>query len=355
MVLMKRFVPAVTVSCALALALGLLSACGDAKTSDHRPTIGFLSQNTGRDFSKEMSEGFRAGAQTSGGVEALVTGPPTHDGLAQVELFKELTPKAKDGIAVSAAAPELLARPMAEVVDSGTPVIAVAGGQIAPGAGVKLLIENDNYELGQLLADEVIGRLPPNGTGKVILGSNSPAQPALDQRATGMRDRFTQRLPSMRVMGPFDTQRDAPANQVAWQRLVVANPDAVAFLGTGDVDAVNLAAVHATGGTWLAGGFSLDPQALRGVKDGHLVATVSGEHYLKGAVAGWLLAEHAKDARQLPEGWFVTRGLVVTSSNVDAITGRQSSEANKLGWFKPQIDTLTANLDQSLRPLDQVR
>lgn len=355
MALLSRFVPVVTASCGLVLALSV-SGCSDVKTSGDRPTIGFVSQNTGRDFSKEMSEGFRAGAEIAGGVEAVATGPVTHDGLKQVELFRELATRTKGGIGVSAAAPELFAGPMAEAVASGIPVIAVAGGQIAPGAGVKLLIENDNYEMGQLLADEAIKRLPPNITGKVILGSNSPAQPALDQRAQGMRDRFAQRLPNVRLMGPLDTQRDAPANLAAWQLLVAANTDAVAFLGTGDIDAVNLATIRAsTQGTWLAAGFSLDPRALQGVKDGYLFASVSGEHFLKGAVGGWFLAEQAKDVRPLPEGWFVTPGLVVTSANVDEIMRRQVSEATKLAWFRPQIDALTAHPDRYLRPLDQVR
>jgi ribose transport system substrate-binding protein len=338
----------------LVLALAL-SACSDEKKSSDRPTIGFLSQNTSRDFSNEMSDGFSAGAQIAGGVEAVVTGPPTHDGLKQVELFRELTTRAKGGIGVSAVAPELLAGPMAEVTESGIPLIAVAGGQIAPGTGVKLLLENDNYELGQLLADEAIKRLPPNSTGKVVLGSNSPAQPALDQRAQGMRDRLAAKMPSLRVIGPLDTQRDAPPNLAAWQTLVAANPDAVAFLGTGDIDAVNLASVHAsTGGTWLAGAFSLDPRALRGVKDGHLFASISAEHFVKGAVAGWLLAQNAKGAGRLPEGWLVTPGLVVSSSNVDEITQRQATK-DKLTWFRPQVDAVITDIGKHLRPLDQVR
>lgn len=346
---LSRSVP-VALSCLLAL-----SGCAEEKTSGDRPVIGFVSQNTSRDFSNEMSQGFTAGAGIAGGVEAVVTGPPTHDGLKQVELFRDLITRAKGGIGVSAVAPELLAGPTAEVVESGIPVIAVAGGQIAPGAGIKLLVENDNYELGRLLADEAIKRLPPDSTGKIVLGSNSPAMPALDQRAQGMRDRFTEKLPKARVTGPLDTQRDAPANLAAWKTVVEANPDALAFLGTGDVDAINLAAIRAsTKGTWLAGSFSLDPKALQGVKDGQLFALVSAEHFLKGAVAGWLLAERAKGKAKLPEGWFVTPGLVVSSSNVDEIANRQSSD-NKATWFSQQVSSLTADVDAHLKPLDQVR
>ncbi|WP_112267424.1 sugar ABC transporter substrate-binding protein [Lentzea terrae] len=341
---------------ALLLATAGVSGCGVEKTSDDPPTIGFVSQNTSRDFSKEMSEGFRAGAAISGGVKTEVTGPDTHDGLKQAALLRDLAQKAKGGIGLSAVAPELVAEPMAQVTGQGIPMIAVAGGQIAPGSGVKLLIENDNYELGRMLADVTADKLPPDSTGKIVIGSNSPAMPALDQRALGLRARLVERLPKLQVIGPLDTGRDLTANLATWQRLADSNPDALALLGTGDVDAINLAAVHAaTNAKWLAGAFSLDPKALQGVKDGHLFASVSAEHFLKGAVAGWLLAEHAKNGRKLPEGWFVAPGLTVQASNVDEIIGRQSNEGTRLAAARPRIDALTADPAQHLRPLDQTR
>ncbi|ANZ41908.1 hypothetical protein BBK82_44230 [Lentzea guizhouensis] len=333
----------------------MVTGCTATQTSDDPPTIGFLAQNTSRDFSREMTDGFKAGAQMVG-VKAETTGPATHDGLKQVELLKDLATRAKGGIGVSAVAPELVAQPMARVVEQGIPVIAVAGGSIAPGAGVKLLIENDSWEMGQLLADAAADRLPVDATGTVVIGSNSPAMPALDQRSAGMRARLLERLPKLKVMGPLDTGRDASANLATWQRIVAANPDALAFLGAGDVDAVNLAAVHAAqGGKWLAGAFSIDPKALRGVKDGHLFASVSAEHFLKGAVAGRLLAEHAKNGRPLPEGWFVAPGLLVTPSNVDEFISRQATEQSRLDAARAQIDALTTQAERHIRPLDQAR
>ncbi|KOV85183.1 sugar ABC transporter substrate-binding protein [Nocardia sp. NRRL S-836] len=334
----------------------VVSGCTAAQTSDDPPTIGFLSQNTSRDFSREMTDGFNAGARMVGGVRTEATGPATHDGLRQVELLKDLATRAKGGIGVSAVAPELVAEPMARVVEQGVPVIAVAGGQIAPGAKVELLIENDSYEMGRLLADAAADRLPPDAAGTVVIGSNSPAMPALDQRSAGMRARLTERLPKLKVMGPLDTGRDAQANLATWQRVVDANPGALAFLGAGDVDAVNLAAVRAArGARWLAGAFSVDPKALRGVKEGHLFASVSAEHFVKGAVAGRLLAEHARHGRALPEGWFVAPGLLVTSANVDQIINRQSSEQSRLDAARPQVDALTAHPERHIRPLDQAR
>ncbi|MFD5827628.1 sugar ABC transporter substrate-binding protein [Lentzea sp. NPDC060358] len=333
-----------------------MSGCGDEQTSDDPPTIGFLAQNNSRDFSREMSDGFRAGAEIAGGVKVELTGPDTHDGLKQVELLHDLATRAKDGIGVSAVAPELVAEPMAQVVEQGIPVMAVAGGQVAPGSEVKFMIENDGFDLGRTLADVVADELPPGATGKIVIGSNSPAMPALDQRVLGMRTRLLERMPELRVIGPLDTGRDAVTNLATWQRIADANPDALALLGAGDVDAVNLAAVHAEKkGRWLAASFSIDPLALQGVKEGHLVATISAEHFLKGAVAGWMLAQHAKSGRKLPEGWFVAPGLVVRAANVDEITRRQASESTRLQALRSQIDALTADPLKYLRPLDQAR
>ncbi|OLB82510.1 MAG: hypothetical protein AUI14_00540 [Actinobacteria bacterium 13_2_20CM_2_71_6] len=137
---------------------------------------------------------------------------------------------------------------------------------------------------------------------------------------------------------------------------MAANPDALAFLGTGDTDAYNLAAVRTkTGGTWLAGAFDLDPRSLQAIKDGALFASVSPEHFLKGALAGWLEAEHGRAGTPLPEGWLYISGLVVTSANIDGIVARQQSDASKLAWFKPQIEKATSDPGMFLRPLDQAR
>ncbi|GDY30269.1 sugar ABC transporter substrate-binding protein [Gandjariella thermophila] len=348
--------PLLAVAWSIALVAGAgLTGCSGPATPAARPTIGLVVQNTEVGFAKQWSAGFRAGAQLAGGVDATVTGPPTDDGAMEVDLFRRLTGTAKAGVAVAPLTPELLAGSEADAVDSGIPVVAVSTPP-APGSGVKLLIGNDSYALGEQLADELIRRLPPNATGKVILGNVAPGLAGQDARARGMRDRLTQRMPNLRVMGPFDTQKARAANLSAWQLLVTANPDAVAFLGTGDLDAVNLASIRAsTGGTWLAAGYSVDPEALRAVKDGRLFAVVSPDHFLTAAIAGWLLAEHARTGRPLPEGWYAQPGLVVTSANVDEISWRESSDANRLAWFRPQLDRATAGLAAFLRPLDQVR
>jgi ribose transport system substrate-binding protein len=342
------------VAAGLVLALGT-TACYDTASSAQPPKIGFVVKRALGSFAQEMSAGFREGARLAGGVEVTVTGPPTQDGNKEIELFKELAGSTRGGVAIAASEPTLIAPTLADAVSSGLPVVGVDS-RPAPATGVKLHIGNDNYELGRHLADEVISRLPATSTSKIIIGNTAPGLPPLDQRAKGIRDQLAKKLPGVRVIGPFDTQRDPTANLDAWQRLVAANPDAVAFLGTGDSDGYNLADIRArTKGGWLAGGFGVDPKTLEAIKNGELFATVSPEHFLKGALAGWLLAEHATGRQPLPEGWIYTPGLTITSANLDKILSRQASQPARLAWFKPQIDEYIADPARFLRALEQAR
>jgi ribose transport system substrate-binding protein len=352
--LRPRSVPTTIVSFSVLL---VLAVCGSDTTelsvSRDRPKIGYAVTNTTANFSHQISTGFFAGAEIADGVDATVVGPHTTNARTQVDLFRELTTTAKDGVAVSASAQALFARPLADASAMGIPLIATASSP--PGAGVRLLVENDNYQLGRMLADETIKHLPPHSNGKIILGTHTPAHPSLDQRAMGMRDQIAAKLPNVRIMGPFETHQDQRANLATWQLLVAANPDAVAFLGTGDTDTISLAALRRTTDTWLAGGLSVDPHALEAVNDGRLFAVVSPEHFLKGLTTGWLLAQHAKGMRPLPEGWLVTPGLPINASNVDEIIQRQSSKAAEVAWTKPHLDRITSSPKQFLRPLASPR
>jgi ribose transport system substrate-binding protein len=178
----------------------------------------------------------------------------------------------------------------------------------------------------------------------------------MEQRVQGIRDGFAKTLPGVRVAGPFDTQTDASANLSAWRRLATATPGALALIGTGSTDGGSIAAVRADSkGKWLGAGFDLDIKALTGLKDGHLVAITSPEHYLTGAVAGALHARHAQNGAPLPEGWIQIPGLMITSANVSEIMTRQASDADKAAWFKPRLDKIIGDLTAYTKPLDQAR
>lgn len=309
--------------------------------------MGFAVINTEQAFAREMVDGFTAGVGQVDGVRPVVAGPATVDPAAQLMAFQQLTEQAPSGICVFATEPELFAGPLAQAHQRGIPVIAVDNVP-PPSSNVGLLVANDNYQLGRTLAAEVAAKLTAD-TGTIVIGTPWPGVPVLDQRANGIRDEIRARLPKVTVRGPFDTRRDPASNLAAWTSLVRANPKALAFLGTGEADGYNLAALRRkTHGTWAAGAFDVHPKSLQAVKAGDLVV-VSPEHFLKGAVAGRLQAQHATRNGSLPAGWLPIPGLVVNGANVDQIIARQVSAATKQQALAQQIDRLVT--EPPTRPL----
>jgi ribose transport system substrate-binding protein len=339
------------------VAFGVAGCGGDSPVESpagERPKVAIVLSSAQVSAGKELGGGFKTGAEV-GGADAVVSGPPLADPPKQAEIFKEMTNSARGGVAIQASNPELIAGELAAAAKAGFRVIAV---DIKPAAtsGLKTYVGNDNQLLGTMIADELIKRLPAGSTGTVLVGTTRPGLPVMEQRILGIRSEFAKRLPGVKVAGPFDTQTDAAANLAAWKRLAAATPGALAFIGVGSTDGGSIAAVRAeTKGAWLAAGFDLDAKALAGLKDGHLVAIASPEHYLTGAVAGWLQARHARDKSALPEGWIQTPNLVITSANMDEIIARQQSDADKAAWFKVNLEKITKDVAAYTKPLDTSR
>jgi ribose transport system substrate-binding protein len=289
------------------------------------------------------------------GATAVVTGPDVSNGTVAVQMFDALTRSSPGGISVFTLSPELFVDPVADAVQAGIPVIAVDS-PLQASSGVALFIGNDNYELGQLLARQVVAEMNPRPTtGTVVLGTTVPGVPVLDQRATGMRAEFEQLLPGVTVLGPFDTKIEVDLNLAAWRVLVQGHPEAVAFVGTGDADSYHLGQLHHDdAASWIGGGFDLDPRSMEAVRDGDVVL-VSPEHFLKGVIAGRLQAEHVGDSEGLPEGWIYLPGLAVNRSNIDDVFARQSSAESKRQWFQAQAEEILNDLPAHTRPLGDVR
>jgi ribose transport system substrate-binding protein len=339
---------------ALALATATaLAACAAPDTDASPPSIAMVVANVNLNFSQEMAAGFEASAGEVDGVRIEIVGPDIVDGPREVQMFRELVGRRVDGISVLTLSPDLFAGSLAQAADEGIPVIAVDNPTPA-GSRVELFVGNDNAELGRLLADRVIEQLPADASGSVVIGTSSPGAPVLDRRADGIRQEFADRRPGIRVIGPFDTKQEVSANLSAWQTLVAARPDALAFLGTGDADGWNLSAIREqTGGRWLAGAFDLDPRALAAVRSRDLVL-VSPEHYLKGALAGRLQANAATGAGELPTGWLYVPGLAVTPDNVEEVIARQASPETRRAALLDDADRILGDIDAHLRPLAEV-
>ena len=336
---------------AIVAVLMVVAGCGSSAGGGDGAKLGFAVATTSEDFAQQMADGGKFAASKFDGVRLQISGPPGVDGPAEVKLLQDLGRTATDGIAVENLAPDLFVRPMADIARKDIPLVAVDTVPL-DGSDVHTYVGNDNVGIGRMLAEEAIRLLGPNASGTVVVGTTVPGVPVLDQRAKGIKDAFAAKLPNVKVLGPFETKIEPTQNFGIWNGLVKANPHALAFLGTGDQDSYNLAKIKQENhGTYLTAGFDLNAATLRAVKDGTNFATLSPEHFMKGAIAIRLLAEAATQGRALPEGWIDSGALLVTKDNVDEVISRQTSDDAKDAWFGPKLDDFFQDLKSHTRPL----
>lgn len=349
----------------VAAALGVLvllgaSGCGESEGagggSDGELDMGIAVANISLNFAHEMVLGAESAAEHDGNIDFKAVGPPNTDGPAEVQLFQNLTTRAKDGIVLENLDPPIFTRPAARAVDQGIPIVALDTSP-TDGSKVDFYVGNDNYALGELMAEEALKRLGDDPKGEIVIGVPNPGTPVLDNRAAGIKDTFTKAAPNVKVLGPFQTYSDPGQNYSSWSAQVNAHPDALAFLGVGDADSYNLAKIKKSkNGKWLTAGFDVDPKTLDAVEDGSNFAAIDPQHFLKGYLSTAILIESVreKDGR-LPEGWFLSPGGVVDASNIDEIIARQKTPEAAYDWYKPTIDKLLGDQQGQLHPLKDAR
>ena len=329
-----------------ALALGGAGCSGaDEPTggSGRNPTVAFVVPVTELSFAKEMTAGFIYGVRTTGGVESMVTGTPRMDKAGEAKIFEQVVKsgQADAGISLFMHAADIFAPLVTEAHKKKIPMIAVDNPMDATGE-IKLFVGNDNYVLGQMLADEAIEKLPPGASGDIVIGDVAARRAGPRTARQGHARRVCQAVAHGQRRGTV-RQQAGPAGQ----------PEHLADAGGGepgrarvsrywrDADAYNLADIRkATKGKWLAGAYDLDARSLAAVKRRGDLLLVSPEHFIKGAVAGRIQAQHAKDGKVLPTGWIYTPGLVVSPTNIDDILKRQQSDAAKEIWFKDLVESI---------------
>src|SRR5579859_119426 len=351
----------------LTLTLLLLAACGGssapasnaatAATGSKNPAdihVAFVAPTSSLNFASEMMAGAQYAANQYH-IPAQIIAPPNVDNAGEVKLFQDATRTAKDGIAVMTLAPPLFVRPEADAISSGIPVIAVDAAE-PPAANITTYVGNDNLTAGAELADEAIKRLPAGAKGSVVLGIDVLGLPPLVFRIQGMQQEFKRLRPDLTVLGPFNTYQEPQQNYNAWNDLVKAHPDAVAFLGVGDQDTASLARIkQANHGIYLTGAFDLNAVGMQAVQDGTNFALEDPEHFLKGYVAMRLLIEHALNGKAIPTGWWNPGALLVTQSNIQDIIARQVSLDAKGKFYQSTIDKEFADPTSQIKPIDQAR
>src|SRR3954470_5154397 len=283
-------------------------ANGGAKTAK----VAFVYPTTTTNFAQEMALGAKAAASDTPGVNLTEPPPANVDGPKQVQLFQAATRTSKDGVAMMTLTPDLFLRPLLTAGQQGVPLVAV---DVPPAKGaenaVKLLIGNSNVEIGQKLAQALLPKIPSGAKGEVLIGTDTPGLPVLEQRNQGFKQVMAKERPNLKMV-VFDAKQSPTDNYNTWSAQVKAHPNAVAYVGPGSQAAVSLTRIQKKPGQkkLLVGACDLDPVALEGVKNGYVEALVSPEHWLKGYIAVKLMAQAAQSGKPLPEGWWNSGALI---------------------------------------------
>src|SRR3954451_6309402 len=355
-----------TLSVVLAAGLFVVAGCGSSDDDNNGASGGgaatssagsgkataqlaFVYPTTETNFAQEMAMGAKAAAADRPGVELKEAAPANVDGPKEVQLFQAATRASPDGVAMMTLTPDLFLRPILTAGQKGVPLVAV---DVPPTKGaeqaMKLLIGNSNVGIGQDLAKALLPKIPASATGEVLIGTDTPGLPVLEQRNQGFKEVMAKERPNLKMV-VFDAKQSPTDNYNTWSATVKAHPNAVAYVGPGSQAAVSLTRIQKrTGKKLLVGADDLDPVALQGVKDGYVQALISPEHFLKTYLAVNLMAKAAQGGGDLPEGVWNSGALTVNSKNIDEILARQKSVAAREAFFKPVAEKQLANPSQYL-------
>jgi ABC-type sugar transport system substrate-binding protein len=314
--------------------------------------LAFVYPTTTTNFAQEMALGAKAAAGDTPGVKLTEAAPAAVDGPKEVQLFQAAARSSSDGVAMMTLTPELFIRPLQQAGQQNVPLVAV---DVPPPAGtqdaVKLLIGNSNVEIGQDLAKSLLPKIPKNASGEVMIGTDTPGLPVLEQRNQGFIDVMKKERPGLKPV-VFDAKQSPTDNYNTWSAQVKAHPNAIAYVGPGSQAAVSLSRIERkTGQKLLVGACDLDKVAMQGVKDGFVQALISPEHWVKGYLAIKLLAQAKQDGKDLPEGMWNSGALEVNKANIDEILKRQESPQTRADYFKDVVQKQLSNPDQYLGPM----
>jgi ribose transport system substrate-binding protein len=316
-------------------------------------SVAFVYPTTTTNFAQEMALGAKSAADDTPGVKLTESAPAEVNGPKQVQLFQAAARTSKDGVAMMTLTPDLFLRPLQTAASQNVPLVAV---DVPPPKGaesaVKLLIGNSNAEIGQDLAKALLPKIPAGAKGQILIGTDTPGLPVLEQRNQGFKEVMQKERPGVTFL-VFDAKQSPTDNFNTWSSQVKAHPDALAYVGPGSQAAVSLSRIQRKSGQkkLLVGACDLDPVALQGVKDGYVEALISPEHWLKGYIAVKLMAQAARSGKPLPEGWWNSGALTVDAGNIDAIVTRQKDAASRASYFKDEVAKQLGDQGSYLGPM----
>ncbi|MDP9258746.1 MAG: sugar ABC transporter substrate-binding protein [Actinomycetota bacterium] len=352
----KRSVAAALVAAALAAGVAAFagtsasSAKGTAGAADH-VSISMELVLTGVQFAQDASLGMKTAAADAGNTTITITGPPSINPVLAQQHVTSAVAQSPDGIGIDPFTPDLWGRTLKTVsgqvknilLMNDKPVISPS--QLGS-AAVKTYVGISDANYARALATAAIkgGKLVPSTTGEVLLGQCVPGSTGvLAERNTAFLQVIHKLLPKTKVI-QFNSQVVPAKNTAAWTSELTAHPKAVLAIGGCDQDGTSLYLVKKKLGLKVAaGGIDLTPEAIKGVADGTLAATLVDDYFVQGYVAASLLINAAR-GKPLPVGWIDTGYTLVTKANVASIKAAAASDKAAIAYWTPKAKAILRNL-----------
>lgn len=360
-----RWLVALAVSLAL---VGGLAACGGddssssgsgsgatASADKEKVKLAFIQLLAGGTFFENQADGARSAAEVDGAVDLTVAAPARVNPQEEATQLQNAIAAGAKGVAIMAVPPTLFAKPLKAAIDSGIKGVSVTVPQF-PDSGVETYVGADDFTAGMKGAAVITQRIAEESgkdtTGTIVTSLCDEGTVTLDARVAGYKAQIEKDLPNVEIKGPFVTGADPATSLAQWQSVVSANPDALAFLGSCNVDGPALAKVkEATGGAWLAGAFETEPGTIDGVRDGLLAFTVDSLEWVRAYVGITLLADAVRGTKELPKGWIEVQPQVVTQDNVEEVAARvEATGQERIDLYKPFVDEALAAAPKPFPP-----
>jgi ABC-type sugar transport system substrate-binding protein len=343
-------------------AAAVLTACGSsgsstggqaAKSSSHsKPKISFVYQVRVPAVEIAGYGGETAASQLGFSVNAV--GPTAYDVIKQQTMFNSESVAGAQGIATVVLEPTAWQRTISAAVTKGIKVVDF-GVYTGPFEGAKtpIYVGPDDHAYGRALSALLIKALGPNAHGQVVITSCAPSVQEQQLRVTGVRQALAAQEPGVTLVGPVVQTDDATQGVLDAQRIVLAHPKALAFVGLCSTAPAAFAKVKKdTNAKWIITGGELDPGNLQGIKQGLIVGVVDASLWLQGYISARLLYEQIAHPGSVPTtGWLDSGVETVNSANVDQVIQRQASLASQATAYLPIVNKIFTNLKANIKPL----
>ena len=274
----------------------------------------------------DFTESIKRGAVDAGlalDVQVDVQGPAGSSAQDAIGIFEGMVQRRLDALVVVPSPGDVWVSPIRRAMKAGLPVLTanVTSAQ----SESPTWFGQDEYQSGVVVAESLLKALGERAKnpGRVVAGICAPGLSVLTRRYDGLVKGLAGS--ELKVTEPRDVTVPNITNYAAWESLIGANPDAVAFVGLCSMDVPNLAKLKGRSkGSWLVLGYDLNQQSLDALKQSTAEVLVGQHPYLQGYLPVRALVEHLKNKQPLPKGWVDVGTEVITRENVEQVYARET-------------------------------